>query len=267
MSEHTLSVVIPVGPGRTAGVALASLSEAGLSEKDEVLLVEDGGRADQSMQMPCSSRVITCKGNGANAARNQGGREAKGSWLCFLDDDDAYVPGALNSIRAWILAHPMERLLCLSGHMRSGTRPPRRGKRLTQEDLRRRNMAGSASCMVIRRDLFQDVGGYDEEMVAMQDWELWLRCAEVCSIPVLRVPLIVYDNRGTDRISSDPVRRVKGFEQLINRYASMWDPKTLAFHRARIAAEKFRAGLGSRKDIWHIKAPMISLYYLFKSFR
>lgn len=109
------------------------------------------------------------------------------------------------------------------------------------------------------------MGGFDEEMEAMQDWEFWMRCAVIGPIPVLRPPFILYDNRGDDRISRNASKRIKGFEQLIAKRSSMWDAKTLAFHHARLNYYRHLAGQATFKQIWQKKAPVASLYYALRA--
>jgi glycosyltransferase involved in cell wall biosynthesis len=46
-----------------------------------------------------------------NGARQRTMMKARGSHICFLDDDDEYAPGALDAIRAAVEEHPSRILL------------------------------------------------------------------------------------------------------------------------------------------------------------
>ncbi|MCC5846407.1 MAG: glycosyltransferase [Verrucomicrobia bacterium] len=260
------SLLIPLAPDRTAAAALASLTAAGLTEQDEVLLIGDG--FEPSLEVPAlpgPHRVLRSSGGGANAARNFGAAMATQPWLCFLDDDDVYLPGALTRLRAWIADHPRDRLVCLNARLKSGKRPPFQKNPLNWHDLKRRNLAGTASSMVIRKDLFDPMGGFDEEMVSMQDWEFWMRLSGIAPIPVLKPACVLYDDLGLNRISRNLDKRIRGFEQLIEKRSFMWDAKTLAFHHARLQFFRHLAGQAPRKSIWHKNAPLASLYYTLRA--
>jgi glycosyltransferase involved in cell wall biosynthesis len=205
---------------------------------------------------------------GAGGARNEGTRLARHELLCFLDDDDAYLPGALDVIRRAVEAEPEQtvwslRWTFLSGRSQRAERVPV----LHEKDLLRRNRAGGASCLVLRKPTFDAVGGFDPAMVAMQDWELWLRLARVTEkgIRVIRKPLVVYDDRPVRRISTDLGKRLQGLEQLLERHGESWPRGVLAFHRARLGALRFEQGSGPLRAIFQWRAPLASAFFMLRS--
>ena len=64
----------------------------------EIIVVDDGssdGTKDWVLErFPCV-RYISQDNSGVSSARNRGIREAKGSWIAFLDSDDEWMPDKL----------------------------------------------------------------------------------------------------------------------------------------------------------------------------
>jgi glycosyltransferase involved in cell wall biosynthesis len=261
-----ISILIPLGPERSAAAALSSLRAAGITAEDEVILAGDGFLPEGSYEtLPCPLHCIACPRQNANRARNAAAAAAKHDWLCFLDDDDAYLPNALNRLRHE-LQHSARAVFCLSTVRLSGRRPPNPGHRLRLHRMQKRNLAGSCSTLLVHKDFFERIGGFDTDLSAMQDWDFWLRAMGEHVIPVLHPPLVRYDDLGCFRMSKDLSRRVSGLEALLEKHGSSWSPGTRALHRARLADAKFRAGISPRRKIWQWRAPMASIYYLVRSY-
>lgn len=265
------SIIIPVGPGRDASTALASLPAAGLSTEDEVVVVGDGHQVKipNSLEPFDVQSLATETPMGANAARNRGVRTTQQPILCFLDDDDAYLPDALQRLREAVQTKTSTDAWSLSWKFASGHRQwmCKRPPVLRNRDIRRRNVAGGCSSLVVRRETFDAVGAFDAGMPAMQDWDLWLRLSVVTPITVLRPPLVLYNDHGGPRISTNQPARIAGLERLLTKHGATWPASVNAFHRARLAAERCRLGTAPRSGIFQAAAPFASLFFLLKSFR
>ena len=91
-----LSVIIPVyNAGRYIGACLQSLYRQGLEEEDfEVIVVDDGSRDDSLIQVGrlaafhSNIQIMAQKNQGVSAARNNGMKKAKGTYIYFMDADD-----------------------------------------------------------------------------------------------------------------------------------------------------------------------------------
>lgn len=262
-----LSVIIPVGPGRDASAAFASLAEAGLTDDDEVIVVGDGHAVD----IPSSLSLLNLRSAstevpmGANAARNRGARMAQRPILCFLDDDDAYAPGAVSRVKSIVDgAGPAMGAWSLTWRFASGRRQwtVRRPPSLHERHIRKRNIAGGCSSLVVRKAVFEQVGGFDETLPSMQDWDLWIRLSRVTPIGVVAPPLVLYNDHPGPRISTNRTARIAGLERLLTKHGPHWPASVQAFHRSRLAAERFRAERGRRIDILQPAAPIASLFFL-----
>lgn len=259
------SIIIPVGPGRDARRALGSLADSGLSDSDEVIVVADGHELSlDAYQLPFPVQFESSEtAQGANEARNRGASYAAHPLLCFLDDDDAHLPGALTRLRQIISASPDAQAWSLDWCFDSGRAPAHARKRLPaifrESAIRRRNLAGGCSSMVLRKALFDQVGGFDASLPAMQDWDLWLRIARTTDIHRVPDAMIAYDDRTTQRISTNTSARIRGLAHLLAKHQSFWNAFVCAFHRARIEAARYQAGEGRLTAIFQWRAPLASI--------
>ena len=102
-----VSAIVPVHNGeRYLGAALESIF-AQRYEPLEVIVVDDGSR-DGSVAVAAqfAVRLVRQENRGVAAARNRGLAEARGDLLAFLDQDDAWPPGKLDTQVAFLAANP-----------------------------------------------------------------------------------------------------------------------------------------------------------------
>lgn len=152
-----------------------SLSSA-LSQKNvtlEIIVVNDGSTDDsfeavQQLQSPYI-RLINTPHRGIGAARNRGVAEATGSFLAFLDADDAWREDRLIRARKRIYENSTPSLSFtmvqefLDPSMDAGQ------KRLPEV---RRMVGISASACVVKRAVFDTIGQFDESLESGEfiDW-------------------------------------------------------------------------------------------------
>jgi glycosyltransferase involved in cell wall biosynthesis len=115
MIEPTLSIVLATIGRKSLPDALASCR--GLGPRDELIVAIDNpqariGEAMLDVPFHLDSLVIGTVPGGPHrdwggAARNWGMSHSRGDWLLFLDDDDAYVPGAITAIRRALTDAPL----------------------------------------------------------------------------------------------------------------------------------------------------------------
>jgi glycosyltransferase involved in cell wall biosynthesis len=174
MSAPSVSVVIPAynAVGYLKGAVDSVLAQT--YPVHEIIVVDDGS-ADSTFEiasrLPSPVRAIRKANGGPASARNTGVREATGDWIAFLDADDAWIPGKLE--RQLALVEPDTGVVhCL---YKPSLRPP---DKVTFGDLWERNCIAT-STVIIRRKVFQDLGGFDEdrEIVGVEDYNLWLKLA------------------------------------------------------------------------------------------
>lgn len=99
-----VSVIVPLyNNEKFIAAALDSALDQGVAEI-EVIVVDDGSTDDGArvvanyMQEHHEVRLISQPNNGVSAARNNGLDHATGTFVAFLDSDDAFRPGALGDM-------------------------------------------------------------------------------------------------------------------------------------------------------------------------
>lgn len=193
------SVIIPTF-NRAAFLREAIDSVLAQTEKDFELIVIDDGSTDHTADLVAAYgnqvRYLFQPNAGAAAARNLGIRHAAGSFITFLDSDDLWLPRKLERQMEWMAAHP-NFLLCYTGEIWI-----RRGVRVNQKNIHAKSGGWiyplclprciiSPSSVLMRRELFDKAGLFDEQLPICEDYDLWLRVAAPFEVGFIPEPLIV----------------------------------------------------------------------------
>lgn len=112
MDEARLSIVVPTIGRDELARTLDSAMKSGLLSTDEIIVVGDGPqpKAAEIVARFKDARILyletaRTKHRGVEQ-RNMGMAHAQGTHLLFIDDDDAYVEGALTTIHEDATTHP-----------------------------------------------------------------------------------------------------------------------------------------------------------------
>ena len=127
-------------------------------------------------------RVIEMQENcGVSAARNRIAR-LRGQWLAFLDSDDEWLPTKLDRQQRALAKTSLP--VCHTDEIwvRNGVRVnPHKHHQKYGGDIFFSALplcVISPSSVVIHREVFEQIGGFDDEgLPACEDYELWLRIA------------------------------------------------------------------------------------------
>lgn len=159
----------------------------------EVIVVDDGSTDSTAVllrQLYPQVSYVYQENQGVSSARNAGIARARCDWLALLDSDDEWLPAKLAAQSAALSQNPGYRI-CHTDEIWI-----RRNERVNP--MRKHAKSGgwiyekclpmcviSPSSVLIHRSVFDDVGDFDEQLPACEDYDLWLRiCA---SYPVLFV--------------------------------------------------------------------------------
>lgn len=173
---------------------------------DFELIVVDDGSTDRSPTMLADYAkrdarvcVVTQKNAGLTAALNHAAKLAAAPLLARMDPDDVALPQRLAKQVAYLAGHPHVTLLGTRVMLIDpyGTVYQHPQHALVHEELDTKLMEGEGWAIVhpaamMRRDAFENVGGYDERFRTSQDFDLWLRMAETGRLANLAEPLLKY---------------------------------------------------------------------------
>ena len=153
----------------------------------EVVVVDDGSEDETPERLAAYPdrrvRVVRhARPSGVARARNAGLADASGRWTGFLDDDDLWAPRKLreqlDAAHAAGAATTISYALVLDEALEPvGIDPAPPAETLLADLLRSNCVPGGCSNVIARTDLLREVGGFDEHLAMLADWDLWLRLA------------------------------------------------------------------------------------------
>ena len=208
-NNQTISVVIPTF-NRVATLTRA-LDSVLLQTRpaDEIIVVDDGstdGTNDLLGRDYPNVQFIAQENRGVSSARNLGILNAKGSWIAFLDSDDAWLPEKLERQIEAIAFNP-EYKVCHSDEIwiRNGVRVNAKKKHRKKGGWIFHHClplcAISPSAVMLHRNVLESVGQFDETLPACEDYDLWLRVTSRYAVLYIDRPLIVKYGGHCDQLS------------------------------------------------------------------
>ena len=246
----TSAAVIPVRnrPSLIA-TAIASVQEQTLP-LDEIIVVDDGStdstpevvdqlsRSDRRIQL-----VRLPVSGGAAAARNIGIKTARSRWICFLDSDDIWMPEKhqrqskkLSDFPDAIASFTGIRYRWPNGEEANILAPTN----ITLSRLRRVNYLSTTTTAMVRRDVLENVAGFDASLPSCQDWDLWIKLKKVGEFAIVREPLVIFNQTEPVRISVNKAKVLAGHCQVFERALEDIDDASErreieAYHQFRLA--------------------------------
>ena len=175
----------------------------------EVIVVDDGSSDDTRRQVHShypDARYIYQPNRGVSSARNTGIQAASGDWIALLDSDDRWQPDKLEQQCEQLRARP-EYKVCHSDEIwiRNGRRvnPMKKHAKYGGHIFRHclPLCVISPSAVMIHRELFNEVGLFDERLPACEDYDLWLRICAAHPVLYIDKPLITKEGGHSDQLS------------------------------------------------------------------
>jgi glycosyltransferase involved in cell wall biosynthesis len=208
-SQPLVSVIIPTFNRATwVREAIASVLAQTYSHL-ELIVVDDGSYdATPEVVQACGDGLIYIQQAhaGVSAARNRGVAASRGALIAFLDSDDMWLPKKIAAQVAHLQQQP-DAHACYTDEIWI-----RHGVRVNARQIHQKHSGWlfepslprciiSPSSIMLRRTLWDQLGGFDERLPACEDYDLWLRLA--LRTPVLLLPerLIVKRGGHADQLS------------------------------------------------------------------
>lgn len=205
------SVIIPAF-NREVFLKKAIPSVLGQTFKDFELIIIDDGSSDNTHSLISSyndQRIsyIYQDHKGVSCARNKGLSAAKGDFIAFLDSDDWWTLNKLERVKNFIEDFPEIKIFHTEEvWYRNG--------RLLKQLKKHKKPSGSVyknalplccisiSTAAIKKDVFSDVGTFDESLEACEDYDFWLRATNKYEVKLIPEDLTLKDGGRPDQLSS-----------------------------------------------------------------
>lgn len=248
--ENTLvSVVIPTY-NRAHSISRAIHSVLAQSHRNLELIVADDASSDNTEEVVNAiddPRVIYVRHSsnaGAGSARNLGIRHSKGDYIAFQDSDDEWLVNTLEIQLSALLDESDDYgavfgMKITMGRDETFAYGPRRvivhphwSREIVSEDTKRQLLKGnfiSPQTLMIRKDVFNSIGGFDSRLPNNEDWDFMMRMSRVTKVKFVEQPVVVA------HISSDSIHRASkksaiSFLMILKKHLHEFsaEPKTLA---------------------------------------
>ena len=201
-----VSVVIPTfNRWPMLAEAVASVMEQ-IAVDIELIIVDDGSTDETAARLPSLAealgtaqrplRILRTENHGPAAARNRGFAASRASLVAFLDSDDLWLTRKLERQVGYMRKNPE----CLAMQteeiwirdqvlVNPGRRHRKRNGDFFLDSLR--TCLVSPSAVIMRTRAFEMLGGFDEDMRAAEDYDLWLRLLLEHPVELLAEPLVI----------------------------------------------------------------------------
>lgn len=236
-----VSVVIPTyNRANVVSRAIRSVLSQTYS-KLEILVVDDGSTDDTQAILSGFPEIISIaqQNRGVSAARNAGIAASKGELIAFLDSDDEWLPRKLER-QAQLYSDKNPDFICHTNEIWvRGDKPVvQKNRHLKQggfffERALERCLI-SPSAVMISRCLLDRVGWFDEELIAAEDYDLWLRITCSHRVDYLEEPLVIKRAGESNQLSVITPAidrfRVRSIEKILREYSLSDEHRRAARH-------------------------------------
>jgi len=197
----------------------------------EIIVVDDNGNnssyqneVEKAIFELNSSQKIKLikheKNLGAPRARNTGLKYANGEFIAFLDDDDGWLEKKLelqvkkfkdsdNSnlglVYCWFYKYEQLNNKSFTKKIQK----PSIKKKQVEKELLYKNFIGSTSFPLIKKECFDTVGQFDENLEAKQDYDMWIRISRYYAMEYVNEPLCNYYDHLEERITNNITKKIR----------------------------------------------------------
>jgi len=161
---------------------------------------------------------------GGNYARNQGILEASGEYIAFLDDDDEWLPTKIEKQVSVFQSDSSIGLVYVGKNIiykRENLKYVNTPKPVSNPNISilYDNFIGSTSSVMVKSEIIREVGMFDENLTALQDYDLWIRVCQKCKVGFVKESLLNYYNEfGGKQISDNQDKYKTSYDYISAKY-------------------------------------------------
>jgi len=256
-----ISVIIPTyNRKKTLARAIQSVINQSLSPF-EILIIDDGsndGTEEWVKENFQNIKYIYQNNHGVSSARNIGIENAYGDWVAFLDSDDEWLPNKLFEQVKSIQSNPKIKFFHTNEiWIRNGVRVNQMKKHKKYGGYIFEKCLDicrvSPSSVLIQKEVFDNIGIFDESLRVCEDYDLWLRITSKYPVVFLDIPLIYKYGGHADQLSkvNDGIEsyRIQSLEKIIKSGFLSNEQKVMAINALVNKMKIYSKGLKKRKKL------------------
>lgn len=196
----------------------------------EIIVIDDGstdGTKDIISEINNEVVDYTWQSNGGvSSARNTGVRKSNGEYIVFLDSDDKLYPNFIERALSEIKSRGEEcgavytsARLYNSGEFEKKISVPNRV--LTKKDLLTNNEIGGMSGKLVKTDVFDTVGYFDEDLPHSEDFDFFLRMLDKYYITGINNVMCEFHDHSGSQLTAEISSKIKGQDLLYQKHRNI----------------------------------------------
>jgi len=223
----------------------------------EIIIIDDGSTDDtENVVAKINDKRIEYikhqKNKGVAVALNTGIIASKGKYIFFLGDDDLTVPSTLEKLIQKIKQSDLKNLggvYCWSLVIND------EGKTLRIIDSKKKGYIFDEilkkqvfTNLLIKKEVFEKVGLYDENLLSNEDFDFYLRMAKKYQFDFVPEILMVIRSHSQTHLSIFTKRHMRDHADIIKKYSNSWRRQKFLF--ASLFPHKFYVQLSNFKNFF-----------------
>ncbi|VAX38082.1 hypothetical protein MNBD_UNCLBAC01-1348 [hydrothermal vent metagenome] len=231
----------------------------------ELIIVDDGSSdyTHDFVKGLSDKRIVYeyQENRGVSAARNRGIKLSRGDWVVFLDSDDKFVPEKLFKTFEFINQFPAIKVFHTEELWY------RSGKFLNQKKKHKKPDGDvylkvlpicciSISTIVLHKNIFEDIGLFDESLISCEDYDFLLRLTCKYKVKLIEKYLTIKDGGRSDQLSAQPCfdkYRIEALIKILNAGMLNKNEQELTVQELSKKAKIFVKGAKRRGKLQEVK--------------
>ena len=208
----------------------------------EIIIIDDCSTDDTAevVKEMNDERILYLRhdtNKGGSEARNTGIKQATGSFIGFLDSDDQWLPDKLERQLKQFEGQPDVGVVYTGVQVIDEHNQPTRKivpayKGGILPKLFESNCIDTTSSVLVKREVLDQVQGFDASLPSCQDWDLYIRLAQVTKFDFVKESLVLFYHHSGERITTNKKSVLTGHLSIFEKYKGLAkkQPKSTFHH-------------------------------------